>query len=479
MPTPVPAPPPIAAEVIDVAKSFGAALALAEVSLSVRRGECLGVVGHNGAGKSTLMNILAGLLAPDRGEIRFNGANVTRSWSVRAARQSGIRCVFQELSLCANLSIAENARIAHPGIRGWGWRKRAAALLFGQLDEIFPGHELKPSDIVGDLSIGRRQAVEIARAFSETSEPVEIVILDEPTSSLDNIQAEQLLAFVRRFVARGKSCILITHKLNEVLSVSDRAVVMKDGRILADAPTSSFSHASLVAAMGHVEGARAAGPGAAKPDAQGAPRVRAGALAARPGEIIGLAGLAGHGQTAMLLKLHDSVAKVAFIAGDRQTDGILPLWSIERNISIRSLAALSRGPLVDGLRERALAETWRKALSLKTPSMAQPILSLSGGNQQKALFARALGSNAEVILMDDPMRGVDIGTKREVYELIAAQAAGGRTFLWYTTEFDELFHCHRVYVFHEGAIVGEISAADLSEERVLNMSFHDAGAMRA
>src|SRR3569832_397611 len=184
-----------------VAKSFGAVRALAGVDLAAGAGEWLGLVGHNGAGKSTLMNVLAGTLAPDTGAIEIQGKDIAAGYTVTAAHRSGLRCVFQELSLCPNLTVAENTRITHPPLRGPGWRRRAAALIRGKLDEIFPGHGIAPADLVRDLPIGQRQMVEVARAFTVTDEPLHLVILDEPTSSLDAHVAGQLLAFVRRSVA--------------------------------------------------------------------------------------------------------------------------------------------------------------------------------------------------------------------------------------------------------------------------------------
>ena len=169
-----------------------------------------------------------------------------------------------------------------------------------------------------------------------------------------------------------------------------------------------------------------------------------------------------------------SVAEpVALVAGDRQTDGIFPLWSIEKNISIGSIRKMVRGILIDPRRERQMAETWRERISIRTPDVDNNILSLSGGNQQKALFARALGSAAGIVLMDDPMRGVDIGTKQEVYGMIRAEAEKGRTFIWYTTEMDELKNCDHVYVFRGGRIVADLSRTELSEEKVLHSSFED------
>ena len=215
-----------------VEKSFGAVCALVGVELSIDKGECVGLVGHNGAGKSTLMNVLAGTLSPDRGRVVVDGTDITREYGIAGAHRQGIRCVFQELSLCPNLTVAENARVMHPSLKGIGWRKRAGGLIFAKLEEIFPGHGVTAGDIVGDLSIARRQMVEIARAFSTTEIPVRVVILDEPTSSLDTIVAEQLLAFVRTYVNEGGACILISHLLGEVLSTASRVVVMRDGAMI-------------------------------------------------------------------------------------------------------------------------------------------------------------------------------------------------------------------------------------------------------
>jgi ribose transport system ATP-binding protein len=473
-----------------VEQSFGAVRALAGVDLAVDAGECVGLVGHNGAGKSTLMHVLAGTLRPDQGRLVVAGEDLAGRYSVVAAHARGIRCVFQELSLCPNLSVAENARILHPALRGLGWRRRAGALVMAELDQIFPGHGVASGDIVGDLSIARRQMVEIARAFTETDTPVRLVILDEPTSSLDSVLAGHLLAHVRRFVDAGGACILISHLLGEILSTADRVVVMRDGRVVASRPATAFSRDGLVAAMGSV--ARPGGEEAPRPAgarAERAPRVRARPprqtdgreLLAHPGEIVGLAGLGGHGQTDILLQIFSAArgggpgvsveGELALVAGDRQTDGIFPLWSIAKNISVGSLGRLLRHGLVDGAAEARLGEAWRERIGIRTPSMGANILSLSGGNQQKALFARALGSAAETVLMDDPMRGVDVGTKQEVYRLIRAEAANGRTFVWYTTEMDELQHCDHVFVFRNGTIVADLGRGELSEERILHSSF--------
>lgn len=481
-------------ELAGVTKRFGAVQALRGVNLVIPAGEALGLVGHNGAGKSTLMHILTGAVAPTDGHFSVSGLDHGSRYSIAAAQRLGIRCVFQELSLCPNLTIAENARIMHPAIRGLGWRQRAGRLIRAQLDTIFPGHGMRMDTLVADLSISRRQMVEIARAFSVSDAAPKLVILDEPTSSLDAATSEQLLAFTRRFVASGGSVILISHILGEILGSCDRIVVMRDGRVVAEDMASAFDRTRLVETMGGARALDDAAPPATRADGRGQapvmvrgrPRAQTGGieLQAREGEIVGLAGFSGHGQTDLLMDVLEANARasarvsamagVALVAGDRQVDGIFPLWSIAENITIRSLSRLRRGLLLSPPREAEMAHDWQQRIGIRTPDMDNPILSLSGGNQQKALFARALGSDARILVMDDPMRGVDIGTKLDVYDLIRSEAASGRTFLWYTTELEELRNCDHVYVFRHGRIVAELTRAELTEQQLIHASFQEA-----
>ena len=361
-------------EFTGVEKSYGAVRALDGVDFSVRQGECVGVVGHNGAGKSTLMHVLNGAVAPDRGRLVICGEEL-RVFSTARAKAFGLRPVYQELSLCPNLTVAENARIVHPTIRGFGWRGRAGRLIRDKLDEIFPGHGFSPDDLVQDLSIGRRQMVEISRAFTESDDrPARLVILDEPTSSLDTHTASQLLAYVRRSVGHGLSCVLISHILGEVLETCDRILVMRDGKVVAEDRSRNLSRSKLVAAMGGVEGEAPVSAAQRARGSSGPIRVRirperqadGRELTAHEGEIVGLAGLAGHGQTELLLAAFDAASRprsgetvegpVALVAGDRVSDGIFPQWSIARNIGVRSLKRLRGGPLVSPRLEAELAE---------------------------------------------------------------------------------------------------------------------------
>ncbi|PCK88344.1 ABC transporter ATP-binding protein [Rhizobium sophoriradicis] len=471
----------------DAKVSFGAVRALDGVTLRVMPGECVGLVGHNGAGKSTIVSVINGGLTPHEGSVASDGERLER-YGINAARGRGVRCVFQELSLCPNLSIVENTRIMHRHLGGFGWRRRAAKIIERSLDAVFPGHGIDSGRVVGDLSIAERQMVEISMAFSDAGIAPRLVILDEPTSSLDASLARQMLDHVRRFVAAGGSVILISHILHEILETADRIIVMKDGRVVAERPAQEFDHHGLVKAMGTVAKEET---GDRPPRAQSeAALVLSHQTAGRPftarkGEIIGLAGLAGHGQTELLLALHAAQSGnwlperdplVTFVAGDRRLNGVFELWSILRNFSIASLGDLSRRGVIVPDEEQTKGNDWKRRIEIRTPDMANPILSLSGGNQQKVLFARALATHAPVVLMDDPMRGVDVGTKQEVYAIIREEASRGRTFIWYSTEMDEVRLCDRVYVFREGRITAELAGDAVSEANIIAASFEGVAA---
>ncbi|WP_349960011.1 sugar ABC transporter ATP-binding protein [Rhizobium sp. ZPR3] len=468
---------------------FGAVKALDGADLTVHAGECIGLVGHNGAGKSTIVNVINGGLSPHEGNVTYEGDSTVHG--VNAARAHGIRCVFQELSLAPNLTVVENMRVVHRGLAGWNWRRQAAIIVRAKLDEIFAGHRIDVMRTVGELSIAERQMVEIAITFCAVGEKPKLVILDEPTSSLDAGLAAQLMAYVRGFVQAGGAVMLISHILGEILSTASRILVMKDGRVVADRSAQDFTVHSLVQAMGSVvkeqDRKRTSGEGGASPPLLALPARGGKGLGfnARKGEVIGLAGLAGHGQTDMLLDLHRSLSSnwlpgrqgnIAFVAGDRSLNGTFPLWSILKNLSIASLGDFSRMSVVDSGQEDRLGADWKGRIEIRTPTMANGILSLSGGNQQKVLFARALATTAPIVLMDDPMRGVDIGTKQEVYRILNDEASSGRTFIWYSTEMDEIRLCDRAYVFRDGAIVAELVGKHITEENVLAASFAGEGA---
>ncbi len=487
----------IQADAVSVA--FGKVRALNDVTLSLRAGECVAIAGHNGAGKSTLMNVLAGALSATAGAVLMDGQRYDGGYDAQTARALGIRCVFQELSLCENLTIEENMRAIHPQLRGWGWRREARRIIESQLHAIFPGHGLRGRDLVAELSLTQKQMVEIARGFAAVDTAVRLVILDEPSSSLDKFAADQLIDFVRTRCNAGISCLLITHMLDEMLRGADRILIMRDGHAVEMLENRDLSKDMIVQAMGQLDvAAEPAGKGATAgvpkelavrmSDRRTAFSWRVGPdgrseIAAERGRIVGLAGLAGQGQSEALGKIYASTLRgksggdrVAFVAGDRRGEGVFVDWSIEQNLSVRWLADRGGPAWLDERRARQLYDTWRQRIQIRADRPEDNILSLSGGNQQKVLFARALASDADLILMDDPMRGVDVGTKREIYGMLREEADKGRTFLWYTTEFAELAYCDASYIFHAGHITRRLLAHECTEDAVLSASFEEVQA---
>ncbi|MCR8722773.1 ATP-binding cassette domain-containing protein [Frigidibacter sp. ROC022] len=467
----------------NVSKRYGATQALAAVSLDVFPGEVLGIVGHNGAGKSTLMRVLSGMERIDDGTLSICG----RSDPDRHG-YPGVRMSFQEGSLAAELCVFENVFLSsRQDIDAKRWRTMASRMVETRLTEIFPDHGIDPSDYVDDLTLSERQMVEIARA--SLSEDLALLILDEPTESLGGKDVETFYDYVRALCRSGKAIILVSHRLTEVLAVSDRIGVMKEGRIVSMHKARNESETSLLRAMGGevLQETKRAGNAAATKEmrpivlevpmqtVEGAPT----RITARKGEIVGLAGIAGQGQEQVLDRLWRRNRDVriegglAYVPGDRQKSGILPIWSVARNLSISAMAGLSRFGVRQMAAETALVTDWVARLSVRGGAEA-PITSLSGGNQQKVIVARAFCSDAETILLDDPFRGVDIHTKAELYQMIKAEAEAGRSIIWYSSENAEMQHCDRAYVLRRGLVAGELAGAEISDEHIIGLSFAEA-----
>jgi ABC-type sugar transport system ATPase subunit/ribose/xylose/arabinose/galactoside ABC-type transport system permease subunit len=471
-----------------VSKSFGTTRAVREVDFAVRPAEIVGLMGGNGAGKSTLMKIVGGLLAPDEGAIELLHQRLGPRHSPRAAMELGLRFVHQELSLCANLRIYENFALELPDvIRGARWRSTAAEFAKAALDDVFPGHGIDPRAKVSALSLSQRQMVEIARAASHPA--ARLLILDEPTSSLGSRQAEQLRTYMKRRRVEGLSFIFISHRLHESLDVADRVTVMRNGRVAWAGETGGIGVAQLMELLGGKHTARDVAhsmAGASGRDAlvrvrdlrQGS--LRGVSLEVGRGEIVGLAGLEGSGQREVLRAVFagrqrgDEVTvggNVAFVSGDRASEGIFPLWSIGENIAVSSLRRLTRWGLISTARLRALTARWIDRLKVQAPSAATGITSLSGGNQQKVVIARALAADANIVLLDDPTRGVDMGTKSDLYRLFRGLADEGRAVLWYSTDDTEFAECDRTLVMRDGAVIAEYDRSETSQERLVAASF--------
>ncbi|WES63845.1 sugar ABC transporter ATP-binding protein [Microbacter sp. GSS18] len=466
-----------------VSKHYGNTRALAEIELSVAKGEILGLVGHNGAGKSTLMRMLAGRERPDSGAVRWQGGG---AWNQRAAAAAGVRMVYQELALCPDLTVAENIALSDDRSRGWGWRGKAEVQVASMLDRVFPGHGVSVVRRTGELSMAQRQMVEIARALCTPA--LSVLILDEPTESLSVDATRQLYSHLRELAERGVSMVLISHRMQEVLANADRIAVMRDGRIVDLVAAAATSEGALLSGMGGEVHADTATMRRVTTDRKRPPAAADGVVARvdgrgaefslLAGEIVGLAGLAGHGQDALLRRLWGAGRGVtiarrrAYVPGDRQVSGIFPLWSVGENLTISALRRFSAAGVVNAARKRAIAAEWVDRLSVKGGARA-PITSLSGGNQQKVLVARAFATDAQIVLLDDPFRGVDVKTKNELYALMRVEASRGRSIVWYSTENGEMAHCDRVFVFRAGAIVSELSGEEITEERIIADSFGD------
>lgn len=474
----------------NITKRFGVTTALDEASLYVRPGEVIGLVGPNGAGKSTLMKVLTGVHAPTSGQICFAGRTVNRL-SQDDVSELGIACAYQDLSLCTNLSVFENfamLNLEHSMIPSPGWRKRQRQEAKAVLEKYFPGSNIDVDLPVSRLSLAERQMVEISKALM--SDHLKLLILDEPTSALSANRAEQLQKVVRAVAEVGVGVIYISHKLDEITVVSDRIVILREGTNHAEFPASEATAEGIVALMG----------GGVVEEEHQAPNmlttetmlliegnaVRTSVLRdvdfeARAGEIVGISGLVGSGQPELLDSIFAAQrrpkngasvrGKVAYVSGDRAKEGVFPLWSIRQNIVVSSVGVLAKLGIVSKGKTDELAERWYKRLDIRASGPDAPITSLSGGNQQKALIARALATGADVVLMNDPTAGVDIETKQEIYQLLQEACADGKTVILHSTEDREMEICDRVYVMRDGYVTAELSGPSISVAEVVEASF--------
>ena len=490
---------------VGLTKAYGATVAVRGVSCGCQRGVTTALLGGNGAGKSTLVRLLSGETPADDGELWFDSRPVPLpAHSVARAKRAGIRVVHQELSVCTNLSVAENGYLEFPGhFTGPGWRARAGAWMERSLAAIFPDHGLTATGSVGDLTLAQQQMVEIARAAADPG--LKLLILDEPTSSLDAARAEQLQTYLRRRVAGGLSVIYISHKLTEVLNLAGEFLVMRDGQLVWSGPRAETDRDRLVALMAQAGAAGSAvGPGQTGSPAAGAGGDPAGASANLPalveigghwrdeegsavglraGEIVGLAGLEGSGQQRLLGDIYEATAHAArhrgvarrapaaYVAGDRRKEGVFPDWSTLRNMTVSRQARRPAWGAVRTDGERTWAEPWRERFRFSPSALERPILQLSGGNQQKALMSRALIDGTAVILLNDPTRGVDAGVKREFYGVLRTAAAGGKLVVWYSSEDAEFLECSRVLVLRGGRVAAELAGRAANRENLVSAFF--------
>jgi ribose transport system ATP-binding protein len=475
-------------EVRNISKSYSGVPVLRGVSFDVRRGEVHALVGENGAGKSTLMNLVSGVVRPDGGEMLWDG-RIAAPAGPREAQAMGIGFVHQELALVPQLSVAENIFLGrHPAKRGlvdYGEMYRRTTDVMQQL-----GHAIDPRRPVAELSLAERQLVEIARVVAFESR---LIILDEPTAPLDEHETELLFRSIRSLCERRVGVIYISHRLKEIFEIADRVTVLRDGRRVLSKPVSEASHEELVRAMIGSALKERLEPGmatSARPEE--VLRVEgAASFSLHRGEIVGLAGLAGAGRTRLLewlfgatagageVWLNGQRAKVrtpvdavraglAFVPDDRKAKGLVLGASVLQNMALaggRSRVFLRRAE------EARQANHWMDALRIKATGLAQPVVSLSGGTQQKVVLAKWLLAGARIFLLDEPTRGIDVGAKAEIYDMIRTLAAEGAAVLMASSEVEELIGlADRILVMHRGRVAGELMRAQANEERIMHLA---------
>ncbi|WDI40867.1 sugar ABC transporter ATP-binding protein [Bremerella sp. P1] len=486
-------------EVERISKRFPGVKALSEVSLRVGAGESIAVIGENGAGKSTLMKILAGIQSPDSGTIRVEGKPVEIR-SVNDALELGIALIHQELNLCDNLSVGANIYLGRePKKLGWIDQAEVNALSRKYLEQV--GLKIDPRKLLADLSIGQQQLVEIAKALSCNAK---LLIMDEPTSSLSAREVDRLFEVIGSLRASGVSIVYISHRLSEVHQVCDRVVALRDGQNSGELAREEISHDNMVRLMvgRELDQFYAHQPVTPGEVVLSVKNVRTHAhpgheisFELRAGEIVGLAGLVGAGRTELFETLFgiyppeggsievsgkpvsirspkDAIAHEIFLVPeDRKQQGLVLPMDVGQNTTLPGLHRLSYFSWVDTRQEQQLADDMVKRMRVKTPSTRQIIQYLSGGNQQKVVIAKWLAMNPKILLLDEPTRGIDVGAKHEIYELMEELARKGVAILFVSSEMEEILGmADRVLVMHEGSMSGELTRDQLSEEAVMHLA---------
>ncbi|MQA85865.1 MAG: ATP-binding cassette domain-containing protein [Streptosporangiales bacterium] len=482
-------------DVRTVRKTYPGAVALGGVDFAVEPGEVHALLGENGAGKSTLMKVIAGSVTPDAGQIDVDGRRLPLG-SPQVAREHGVAIVYQELSLVPSLSVGENVLLGRwPLTRtrtvGWDRLHEEAAQHLARV-----GLDVRTRTSVRTLRIADRQLVEIAKALCDH---VRLLMLDEPTSALSEREAERLFGIIHELRAEGVGVVYVSHMLAEVLRVADRITVLRDGRTVDTVRAGDVLEADLAQMM--VGRRISAQPDQRVAAADGDLALRTRGLACRPrlqpvdlelrkGEVVGVFGFVGAGRTRLARTLFglepdaagtvevsgkrvritspaDAVAAGLGYLGDDRALGIVPAMSVAENITLASMGRLSRGPVLDVRKQRELASRYIDELAIRASSPDQPAGTLSGGNQQKVVLARWLCSGVRVLVLDDPMRGIDVGAKEEIMRLVRQLAADGIAILYLTSELKEAKAlAHRVLVMAGGRIV-RAATADASDDQIM------------
>lgn len=494
----------------DIAKRYGATIALDGVDFDVRAGEVHALIGENGAGKSTLLDILNGSIRADRGVMQCEGESYAPG-TPHDARRRGIALIHQELSLCAHLSVMENLLLGTEVTRRGLIDERTSRARAAQLLAELPHPELRPDTLVRDLSLPARQIVEICRALASDAR---VLLMDEPTSSLQGDDVERLFALIRRLTARGVAVVYVSHFLEEVRRIATRFTVLRDGRSVSTGAIANTSDDALIASMvGRPASAmftpsvRYANPGIALSVSRLAspPKLRDATFDLRHGEILGIAGLVGSGRTELVRALFgldtptsgsitfgehigaliDSPPSrrleegMGYLSEDRKGEGLALPMSLTDNVCATSHAYAGTGfGVLDAGVEDEMTHGYMNALAIRAHSPRQAVRTLSGGNQQKVQLARLLQQDAKILLLDEPTRGIDIGSKADVYDVIARRASAGCAVLVVSSYLPELFGlCDRVAVMCRGVLSPARPIDEWTPESVMAMAVGNTGSV--
>ena len=481
----------------NITKQYPGVLALDKVALDFVEGEVHALLGENGAGKSTLIKVVAGAIEPDGGVIQIAGQEFSKM-TPHLARSLGVEVIYQEFNLVPSLSVAENIFLGDKTGRGILIDRKVmvqrARAVFRQF-----AIDIDPDALVRDLPSAQQQIVEIAKAVSKN---VRILIMDEPTAPLTVSEVDSMFEIVRQLKARGVTILYISHRLEEIFRIADRVSVLRDGRYIATRATAATNRQELISLMVGRElkesyPARTVAPRAVALEV----RHLSGAgdtdisFSVRKGEILGLSGLVGAGRTELArvifgaepavggeillegkpVQIHspqDAInLGIGLIPEDRKHQGVFLDMDIKWNISFTQVRQLSRYAVVDGRRELTLAEKFRDLLRIKTPSLDQQVKNLSGGNQQKVVLAKSLAAQSKVLIFDEPTRGIDVGAKQEIYNLMCALADEGLAIIMISSDMEELLGMSdRVIVLCEGRIAGEVPRAEFSQNLILDLA---------
>jgi ribose transport system ATP-binding protein len=487
-------------EMRGISKRFPGVLALDSVNLNVGRGEVVALVGENGAGKSTLMRILDGVHQPEVGEIRIDGQPV-QIRNVQDAIRLGIAFIHQELNTLDNLDVAANVFLGREPVNALGLIN--ARKIHQDTEPYLKrlGLEVSTRTRLNELSIAQQQMVEIAKALSLNAR---LIIMDEPTSSLTLAETNRLLELVCELSGQGVSVIYISHRLGEIDECADRVVVLRDGKNAGELPHAEASHDKVVSMMvgREVKSFYAGRQGSANKGRFQARNLRSPlhpqqivSFDAARGEILGFAGLVGAGRSEMARVIvgldtcaekelyldeqqlvvrtpRDAIERgIYLVPEDRRAEGLVVGMTVRENITLPSLGRLSRMGLIQGEREREVAARQVEALRVKTASLETPVMTLSGGNQQKVALGKWLTMQPQVMILDEPTRGIDVGAKAEIYQLMRSLAAQGTVILMISSDMEEILHVSdRVAVMHEGKISGVLERPDCTEENIMQLA---------